>query len=124
MHFLNDGCKACESFCGVNAIKYDQEDEIQELDVGSVILAPGFDLTNPSLREEYGYRRYSNVVTSLEFERILSASGPYHGHIQRPSDNADPEKVAWIQCVGSRDNSCRIRPLSWTHPASFRQRRS
>lgn len=106
MHFLNDGCKACENFCGVNAIKYDQEDEIQELDVGSVILAPGFDLTNPSLREEYGYSRYPNVVTSLEFERILSASGPYHGHIQRPSDNADPEKVAWIQCVGSRDNSC------------------
>ena len=106
MHFLNDGCKACESFCGVNAIKYDQVDEIQEIEVGSVILAPGFDLTNPSLREEYGYRRYPNVVTSLEFERILSASGPYHGHIQRPSDSADPVKVAWIQCVGSRDNSC------------------
>jgi len=106
MHFLNDGCKACESFCGVNAIKYDQEDEIRELEVGSVILAPGFDLTNPSLRDEYGYRRYQNVVTSLEFERILSASGPYHGHIQRPSDNSDPEKIAWIQCVGSRDNSC------------------
>jgi heterodisulfide reductase subunit A len=106
MHFLNDGCKACESFCGVNAIKYDQEDEIRELEVGSVILAPGFDLTNPSLRDEYGYRRYQNVVTSLEFERILSASGPYHGHIQRPSDNSDPEKIAWIQCVGSRDSSC------------------
>jgi heterodisulfide reductase subunit A len=106
MHFLNDGCKACESFCGVNAIKYDQEDEIRELEVGSVILAPGFDLTNPSLRDEYGYRRYPNVVTSLEFERILSASGPYQGHIQRPSDNSDPEKIAWIQCVGSRDNSC------------------
>jgi heterodisulfide reductase subunit A len=106
MHFLNDGCKACESFCGVNAIKYDQVDEIQEIEVGSVILAPGFDPTDPSLREEYGYRRYPNVVTSLEFERILSASGPYHGHIQRPSDGADPEKVAWIQCVGSRDNSC------------------
>lgn len=106
MHFLNDGCKACESFCGANAIKYDQEDAIREIEVGSVILAPGFDPTDPSLREEYGYRRYPNVVTSLEFERILSASGPYHGHIQRPSDGADPEKIAWIQCVGSRDNSC------------------
>jgi heterodisulfide reductase subunit A len=106
MHFLNDGCKACENFCGANAIKYDQVDEIQEIEIGSVILAPGFDLTNPSLREEYGYRRYPNVVTSLEFERILSASGPYHGHIQRPSDAADPGKIAWIQCVGSRDNSC------------------
>ena len=106
MHFLNDACGACESFCGPKAIKYDQEDEMRELDVGSVILSPGFELTNPSLRDEYGYSRYPNVVTSMEFERILSASGPYQGHIQRPSDNLDPENVAWIQCVGSRDNSC------------------
>jgi heterodisulfide reductase subunit A len=106
MHFLNDACGACESFCGPKAIKYDQEDEVRELDVGSVILAPGFELTNPSLRDEYGYSRYPNVVTSMEFERILSASGPYQGHIQRPSDQSGPEKVAWIQCVGSRDNSC------------------
>ena len=106
MHFLNDACGACESFCGPKAIKYDQEDEVRELDVGSVILAPGFELTNPSLKDEYGYSRYPNVVTSMEFERILSASGPYQGHIQRPSDQSGPEKVAWIQCVGSRDNSC------------------
>ena len=106
MHFLNDACGACESFCGPKAIKYDQEDEVRELDVGSVILSPGFDVTDPSIREEYGYELYPNVVTSMEFERILSASGPYQGHIQRPSDNSDPEKVAWIQCVGSRDNSC------------------
>ncbi|MCK4786961.1 MAG: (2Fe-2S)-binding protein, partial [Desulfobacteraceae bacterium] len=106
MHFLNEACKACESFCGAKAIKYDQEDEVRELDVGSVILAPGFELTDPSLKDEYGYSRYPNVVTSLEFERILSASGPYKGHIQRPSDQSGPEKVAWIQCVGSRDNSC------------------
>ncbi len=106
MHFLNDACGACESFCGPKAIKYDQEDEVRELDVGSVILSPGFELTNPSLRDEYGYSRYPNVVTSMEFERILSASGPYQGHIQRPSDQSGPEKVAWIQCVGSRDNSC------------------
>jgi heterodisulfide reductase subunit A len=106
MHFLNDACGACESFCGVKAIKYDQEDELRELEVGSVILAPGFELTNPSLKDEYGYSRYPNVVTSMEFERILSASGPYQGHIQRPSDNTDPEKIAWIQCVGSRDSSC------------------
>ncbi len=106
MHFLNDACGACESFCGPKAIKYDQEDEVRELDVGSVILAPGFELTNPSLKDEYGYNRYPNVVTSMEFERILSASGPYQGHIQRPSDQSGPEKVAWIQCVGSRDNSC------------------
>ncbi len=106
MHFLNDACGACESFCGTKAIQYDQEDEVRELEVGSVILSPGFELTNPSLRDEYGYSSYPNVVTSMEFERILSASGPYQGHIQRPSDNSDPEKIAWIQCVGSRDQSC------------------
>ena len=76
------------------------------LNVGSIVLAPGFALTDPAIREEYGYTHYPNVVTSLEFERILSASGPYQGHIKRPSDEAEPERIAWIQCVGSRDGSC------------------
>ncbi len=75
------------------------------LTVGSIVVAPGFELTDPSLRKEYGYGHYPNVITSLEFERILSASGPFQGHICRPSDHSEPKRIAWIQCVGSRDPS-------------------
>ena len=105
MHFLNDACKACENFCEAHAIKYEQEDEIIEVEAGSVIVSTGFGLTDPTIREEYGYAHYANVVTSLEFERILSASGPYQGHIRRPSDLSEPKRIAWLQCVGSRDPS-------------------
>ncbi len=103
IHFLTDQCGVCESVCKVGAINYEQEDEILELEVGSVILAPGFKPYDPNFIEgDYGYNRMPNVVTSLEFERILSASGPFQGQVIRPSDGRHPEKVAWIQCVGSR----------------------
>ena len=75
------------------------------LQVGAVIASPGFEIFDARLKEEYGYGRYPNVLTSLEFERVLSASGPFGGHVQRPSDGQEPKKVAWIQCVGSRDAS-------------------
>ncbi|MFW6099534.1 MAG: FAD-dependent oxidoreductase, partial [Thermodesulfobacteriota bacterium] len=75
--------------------------------VGSVILAPGFEAFDPTGLEVYGYGKYGNVVTSMEFERILSATGPYQGHLMRPSDQKAPERIAWLQCVGSRDqNQC------------------
>jgi len=74
-----------------------------ELEVGAVVLAAGFKEYKPVGEFGYGYGRYPNVVTSLEFERILSASGPYEGHVKRPSDGKQPKKVAWIQCVGSRN---------------------
>ena len=74
-----------------------------ELEVGAVILTPGLEPMPGDIRPEYGYGRYPNVVTSLEFERMLCASGPFGGVVQRPSDSAHPRKVAWIQCVGSRD---------------------
>ena len=73
------------------------------LNVGAVILTPGLETMPGDIRPEYGYGRYPNVVTSLQFERMLSASGPFCGVVQRPSDGAHPRKVAWIQCVGSRD---------------------
>ena len=77
------------------------------LNVGSVILAPGFDPFDPSKYETYAYASHPNVITAMEFERVLSASGPYQGHLQRPSDGAEPKKIAWLQCVGSRDiNRC------------------
>jgi len=107
VHFKTGGCKICTEFCGVNAIDHSQEDETVELNVGAIILAPGFQPFNPKQYETYGYSAYPNVVTSMEFERILSATGPYQGHLQRPSDGEAPGKIAWLQCVGSRDiNRC------------------
>ena len=97
------GCGTCQEVCKADAIEYDEEEKEILLDVGSVILAPGFEGFDPSLKSEYGYGRYPNVVSSIEFERILSASGPYGGMVLRPSDGEVPRKVAFIQCVGSRD---------------------
>jgi heterodisulfide reductase subunit A len=79
------------------------KDEQLEIEVGSIILSPGFDEFDPSLKSEYGYGRFPNVVSSIEFERLLSASGPFKGQVLRPSDQKHPKRVAWIQCVGSRD---------------------
>jgi len=97
------GCGTCQEVCKAGAIEYDEKDKEIILDVGSVILAPGFEEFDPRLKSEYGYSRYPNVVSSIEFERILSASGPYGGMVLRPSDGEIPRKVAFIQCVGSRD---------------------
>jgi heterodisulfide reductase subunit A len=106
MHFLNDTCKACENFCEAGAIDYEQEDEIEELDVGAVVLSPGFEQFDPDLKKELGYSRYQNVLSSLQFERLLSASGPFLGKVLRLSDEKKPGKIAWIQCVGSREVDC------------------
>jgi heterodisulfide reductase subunit A len=97
------GCGTCDEICKANAIQYDQKDSLVSLNVGSIILAPGFEPFNAALKSEYGYGRFKNVVNSLEFERILSASGPYGGLVLRPSDGDLPKRVAFIQCVGSRD---------------------
>ena len=107
IHFKTGECKICTEFCGVNAIDHSQEDEIVELNVGSIILAPGFQPFDPSKFDTYSYAKHPNVITSMEFERILSASGPTLGHLVRPSDHKEPKKIAWLQCVGSRDiNRC------------------
>lgn len=98
-------CKACEKACQSNAINHYQAEEIIELPVSAVIMACGFD-TSKEIPEIFGYGKYKNVVTSLEYERILSASGPYQGHVQRPSDGKAPSRIAFIQCVGSRDTNC------------------
>ncbi len=97
------GCGTCLEICKAKAIEYDQQDSEATLNVGSIILAPGFEAFDAKLKSEYGYGRYLNVVTSIEFERILSASGPYGGLVLRPSDGEIPKKIAFIQCVGSRD---------------------
>ncbi|MGD8740774.1 MAG: FAD-dependent oxidoreductase, partial [Desulfobacterales bacterium] len=107
IHFKTGGCKICTEFCGVDAIDHSMQDEIVELNVGSIVLAPGFEPFDPSKFDSYNYSKLPNVITSMEMERILSASGPTGGHLVRPSDHADPKKIAWFQCVGSRDmNRC------------------
>ena len=101
--FQKGKCRACEKLCPAKAINFDEKEERLELKVGAVILAPGFKAYDPGRYRTYHYAKYPNVVTSMEFERILSATGPTQGHIQRPSDQKDPKKIAWLQCVGSRE---------------------
>ncbi len=101
--------------CRANAILHEQVEQTLELNVGAVILTPGLETMPGDIRPEYGYGRYPNVVTSLQFERMLSASGPFSGVVQRPSDKKHPRKVAWIQCVGSRD--CTSSPDGESHAA-------
>ncbi len=98
-------CLQCVITCGTDAIEHDMTQEYYtSLNVGAVILASGSKLVDPDLKKEYGYNRFPNVVSSLQFERILSPSGPYTGKILRPSDNKAPRRIAFIQCVGSRDS--------------------
>jgi heterodisulfide reductase subunit A-like polyferredoxin len=99
-------CYQCVEACIACAIDHEMKEEIEEIEVGSIIAAPGFEAFDAALRGEYGFGVYENVVTSIQFERILSASGPYFGHVQRLSDGKEPRKIAFIQCVGSRDTNC------------------
>ncbi len=103
-------CFQCVAACEAEAVTLEthaQQEDTVRIDVGSVILAPGFQPFDPSRFETYNYASHPNVVTSMEFERILSATGPYQGHLLRPSDRKEPQKIAWLQCVGSRGiNQC------------------
>ncbi len=100
-------CYQCVDACLAKAVDHNMQPKRTEIDVGSVILAPGFTPYDPSKHAYYAYANHANVVTSLEMERLLSASGPYQGHLIRPSDHKEPEKIAWLQCIGSRDiNQC------------------
>jgi len=102
--FLNKGkCKACEKFCPTGAVNFEDREKEITLNVGAVIIAPGCSVYDPGVYDIYAYKTSPNILTSLEFERILAATGPSGGHVLRPSDNKEPENIAWIQCVGSRD---------------------
>jgi heterodisulfide reductase subunit A-like polyferredoxin len=98
-------CLSCVYICGVKAINHDEVERIEEVKVGAVILAPGYQAYNAKLSQEFGFGRFPNVVTALQFERLLSASGPTAGHVKRPSDGARPRKIAFLQCIGSRDQT-------------------
>jgi len=108
LYFQKGGkCKACEKFCPTGAVDFSQLDVDKEVQVGAVILAPGFRPYDPTRYGAYHYASLPNVVTGLEFERILAAAGPFSGHLVRPSDHKEPASIAWLQCVGSRDlNHC------------------
>jgi heterodisulfide reductase subunit A len=100
------GCGLCERVCLAKAVNYADEQMTEKIEVGSIILSPGYEVFDARLRQEFGYGVYPNVVSSIEFERLLSATGPHRGHLLRPSDGTIPERIAFIQCVGSRDSNC------------------
>jgi len=102
-YYQKGKCKVCEKVCPTGAIRFDQEDELVELEVGAVVIATGFNVMQPSGFPEYGYGKYKDVITGLQFERLASASGPTLGEIRRPSDGKIPEKIVFIACAGSRD---------------------
>jgi heterodisulfide reductase subunit A-like polyferredoxin len=100
-------CYQCVSACLAGAVDHSMKPKERTIEVGAIVLAPGFTPFDPTQYDTYSYSEHPNVVTSMEFERILSASGPFEGHLVRPSDHKEPEKIAWLQCVGSRDiNRC------------------
>jgi len=106
-YFEKGRCRVCERFCQKGAIDFEQKDEELTLNVGAIIVATGFDSFIPSNLPQYGYGRIKNVITSLEYERLINATGPTQGHLRRPSDGRLAVKVGYVQCVGSRDlNNC------------------
>ncbi len=95
-------CGKCREVCDVDCIDFDMQDEIIDFEVGAVIVATGLDVFDPTGLTEYGYTNYENVITSIEFERLISSSGPTDGHFVRPTDMQRPKQIGFIQCVGSR----------------------
>ncbi|MFH1741076.1 MAG: 2Fe-2S iron-sulfur cluster-binding protein [bacterium] len=106
VHFRTGECGLCAEVCEAGAIDYNQKEKTFDLDVGAVLLTPGFRAFDATRRGEFGFGFAPNVLTNVQFERILSASGPTEGHIVRPSDGKTPKRLAFIQCVGSRDSGC------------------
>ncbi len=102
LKFTKGVCGVCEKVCTAEAIDYEQQPKEIKLKVGAIVVATGFDMFAEELSSRWGYH-YENVVNALEYERILCASGPFGGHVLRPSDQKEPKKIAFIQCAGSRD---------------------
>lgn len=109
IYFKNGKCRACEKFCPTGAVNFEDKEKVIDLNVGAVIAAPGFKAYDPSSVDFFGHDRkiIPDCVTSLEYERLLASNGPCMGHLVRPSDKKEPRKIAWLQCVGSRNtNKC------------------
>ena len=103
LYFQKGVCRLCEKQCPTDAINFDQKANSVEIKVGAIIAATGFDEYDPSPKSEYGYGRYSNVITQFQLARLLDIDGPTNGQLLRPSDGKEPKKIVMIQCVGSRD---------------------
>jgi len=103
IYLTDQKCSICEGVCKTNAIDLHQKPEKLQIKVGAVVLSPGYEVFDPKVRGDYGYGVIENVVTSLDFERLLCATGPHEGEILRPSDKKHPHRIAWIHCVGSRN---------------------
>jgi heterodisulfide reductase subunit A len=107
-YFDKGKCRLCEKVCQKKAIDFEQKDEILELNVGAIIVATGLDVFDPTPMTHFGYGRIKNVITGLEYERLINATGPTGGHLYRPSDKKLAKRVAYLQCIGSRDlNYCK-----------------
>jgi len=102
-YFKTGKCKVCQKFCPTGAINFEQEDEFITEEIGAIVLATGFNVLKPDFFPEYGYGKYQDIITGLQFERLASASGPTLGEIRRPSDGKVPQKIVFIACAGSRD---------------------
>jgi heterodisulfide reductase subunit A len=121
-YFLKEKCRLCEKVCETNAIDFEQQDEVVELEVGSIILATGYDVFDPTPMSQYGYGRLDNVITSLEFERLVNSAGPTGGNIVIKEGSA-PQSIAILHCVGSRDKNyheycsrvCCMHALKYSH---------
>jgi heterodisulfide reductase subunit A len=122
-YFIKGTCKACEKFCPPGAIDFTQQEEYLQFDVGQIILATGYDTFDPHRMPQYGYERYANVFTSLEFERLSNAAGPTGGKIVLRDGKTEPQSVAIVHCVGSRDKNynaycssiCCMQSLKFAH---------
>jgi len=102
-YYIKGKCKVCEIVCPTKAIRFDQEDQIIDVNIGAIVVATGFDIKKTDFFPEYGYGKYPDVIDGLQFERLASASGPTAGVIRRPSDGQIPKKIVFIKCAGSRD---------------------
>ena len=103
LYLTRGRCGLCKRVCELGCIDFEQKEEMLSLNVASVVVATGFDPFDPAIVKQYGYGRYRNVITSLEYERLISASGPTGGHLERQSDKQPAKRLAFIQCVGSRN---------------------
>jgi len=104
-YYIKGKCRVCEKVCPTQAIRFDQEDQIVEAEIGAIVISTGFTVKQPDFFPEYGYGKYPDVITGLQFERLASASGPTLGEIKRPSDGKVPEKIVFVACAGSRDQA-------------------
>jgi heterodisulfide reductase subunit A len=103
IYFTKGRCRTCEKFCEKGAIDFEMQDEVINVGVDSIIVATGLDILEPTALTHYGYGRMKNVITALQYERLINATGPTGGHLLRPSDGKPAKRVAYVQCVGSRD---------------------